>query len=86
MKVARPQQVTELTIVQCYGCGWKGMLAEAKKSIYIDWRPGMQIPASQGGNGTNWRCPQCRELIFYTRNDHRRKDISPEGHQFRSVI
>jgi hypothetical protein len=83
---ARPQQVTELTKVQCFGCGWEGILAEAAQSIYIDLRPAYQIPASQGGNGKNWRCPLCKELIFYTRSDHTRKDIAPQGHSYRSVI
>lgn len=81
-----PQQVTPLTKVQCYGCGWKGQLLEAKQSVFIDWRPGRQIPASEGGNGKNYRCPQCKELIFYTRYDNNRKIISPSGHQYREAI
>ena len=85
MKI-RPQTVTQATSVQCYGCGWKGILAEAKQSIYLDMRPGYTISASQGGNGKNWRCPQCKSLIFFTRNDHTRKDIAPEGHQFKHMV
>ena len=85
-KQARPQLVTELTKAECYGCGWKGILAEAAQSIYIDMRPGYQIPASQGGNGKNWRCPNCKTLLFFTRSDYKRKDIAPLGHQFKSVV
>lgn len=85
MRRAIPQTVTEMTDVQCYSCGWKGMLGEAKKSIYIDNRPGMLIPTSQGGNGTRWRCPLCKELIFYTTNV-RGNIIAPAGHQYRSMV
>lgn len=81
------QQVTQLTDVQCYGCGWKGILAEARQSIYIDHRPMYFIPAADGGNGTNWRCPECKNLIFYTRKSvDKRQIIAPEGHQYRSVV
>ena len=86
---AIPQEVTELTNVQCYGCGWKGMLAEAKKSIYLDIRKAKFIPAAEGGNGNNWRCPLCGELIFYTRryaDDYQRKIIAPGGHQYRKIV
>ena len=82
----RPQEVTEETVTQCYGCGWEGPLGDAKKSIYLDHRPAYFIPADQGGNGRRWRCPVCGELIFYTVSDHRRKDIGAQGHQFRGVI
>ena len=78
----KPQIVTQYTPVQCYGCGWKGQLYEAKQSIYIDHRPGMMIPAVKGGNGKNYRCPLCTQLIFYTRNDNTGKIQAPQGHQF----
>jgi len=83
---AVPQTVTLGTNVQCYGCGWKGMLCEAKQSIWLDIRPRFFIPAQNGGNGKNYRCPDCRQLIFYTRNDHLRKDIAPQGHQFKHTV
>lgn len=81
-----PQTVTLLTHTQCYGCGWKGQLFEAKQSIFLDWRPGMLIPASKGGNGKNYRCPQCGGLIFYTRNDNNGKIIAPQGHQYHEIL
>ena len=83
---ARPQEVTELTVVECYGCGWKGPLMDAAKSVYLDNRPGFTIPAAEGGNGKRWRCPDCKELLFYTINDHTRKNIGAEGHQFRDIV
>jgi hypothetical protein len=81
---ARPQQVTPLTNVQCYGCGWKGILAQSKQSIYIDSR--WPVSASNGGNGKNYRCPLCKQLIFYTRYDNRRQIIAPQGHQYRNAV
>ena len=80
------QIVTLGTDVECYGCGWKGILAEAKQSIYLDMRPGHLISAKNGGNGKNYRCPICKQLIFYTRNDNNRKNIDPGGHQYRNVV
>jgi len=85
----QPQLVTPLTDVQCYGCGWKGILAEAKQSVYLDIREENFIPAAYGGNGKNWRCPICNELIFMTRrykNDPLRKDHAPHGHQYREAV
>jgi hypothetical protein len=78
--------VTPATDVQCYGCGWKGVIGQSAQSVYLDMRPGMLIPASQGGNGKNFRCPKCRELIFYTRYDNNRKIIGPSGHQYRDAV
>ena len=85
MKVTeKPQVVTLMTDVQCYSCGWKGMLGESKQSVYLDHRN--LIPASMGGNGKNYRCPQCSQLIFYTRYDNSRKIIAPQGHQFNDDV
>ena len=81
-----PKQLTPLSKVQCYGCGWKGMLAEAKQSIWLSPDPRYFVPAQEGGNGKIWRCPQCTQKIFYTGYDHNRKIIAPAGHQYRNVI
>lgn len=83
--VLKPQIVTQFTPVQCYGCGWKGQLIESKQSIYLDHRPGMLIPAAKGGNGKNYRCPLCGQLIFFTRNDNTGKTKAPQGHQYREI-
>lgn len=82
-----PKTVTLETMFKCpAGCGWHGMLGESKIAIYLDWRPEYFIPANQGGNGYVYRCPDCKEKLFYTKNDHKRKDIAPEGHQFKQII
>lgn len=83
---ARPQTVTQGTIVQCPSCGWKDYLGNAAQSIYLDHRPGRLIPAERGGNGKNYRCPLCKHLIFFTRYDNNRQIIAPCGHQFKSII
>ena len=83
---ARPQTVTKGTVVQCPNCGWKDYLGNCAQSIVLDHRPGMLIPADQGGSGKNYRCPLCKHLIFFTRYDHNRKVIAPLGHQFKDVV
>lgn len=83
--IAKPQTVTLETQVQCYGCGWKDMLGNSKISMWLDHRPDMLIPINQGGNGKNYRCPECQDLIFYTRNEPGKKDIAPSGHQFKHI-
>ena len=83
---AKPAIVTPMTVVQCFSCGWKDHLGNAKQSIYLDHRPGRLVPAERGGNGKNYRCPQCRQLIFYTRYDNNRKVIAPQGHQYRETV
>ncbi len=91
---AKPQLVTQGTVVQCPSCGWKGYLGECIQSLYLDHRPGRLIPAELGGNGKNYRCPQkdsignhnCKHLIFFTRNDANRKNIAPNGHKFMDVV
>ena len=83
---AVPQVVTPGTVVQCYSCGWKDYLGNAKQSIYLDHRPGRLISADHGGNGKNYRCPKCGELLFFIRYDNNRKIIAPNGHQFRNVV
>jgi hypothetical protein len=87
MKITEKQQTVTLgTDVQCYSCGWKGMLGEAKQSIVLDHRPGHFIPSEMGGSGKNYRCPHCKTLIFYVRYDNNRKIIAPSGHQFKDVV
>jgi hypothetical protein len=87
MKITeKPQTVTLGTPVQCYSCGWKGLLGEAKQSIVIDHRPEYFIPSERGGNGKNYRCPHCKSLIFYVRYDNNRKIVAPSGHKFKDVI
>jgi len=83
---AVPQTVTQGTVVQCPSCGWKDYLGNAAQSIYLDHRPGRLIPAENGGNGKNYRCPLCKHLIFFTRNDANRKNIAPNGHKFMDVV
>jgi predicted RNA-binding Zn-ribbon protein involved in translation (DUF1610 family) len=83
---ARPQTVTQGTIVQCPSCGWKNYLGNAAQSIYLDHRPGMLISAEHGGNGKNYRCPECKHLIFFTRYDSNRQIIAPQGHKFKNVV
>ena len=82
---AKKQVVTLGTVVQCYNCGWTGYLGECKQSIVLDHRPGMTIPAEYGGNGKNYRCPHCRQMIFYTRYDNNRQIIAPQGHQYKDI-
>lgn len=85
MKVeAKPAVVTQMTVVQCFACGWKDHLGNADQSIYLDYRN--LIPASKGGNGKNYRCPQCKQLLFFTRYDNNRKIIAPQGYQYKEVI
>ena len=87
MKVeAKPQVVTPMTVVQCYACGWKDYLGNAAQSIYLDHRPGRLIAAERGGNGKNYRCPQCKNLIFYVRYDNNRKIVAPQGYQYRETV
>ena len=80
---AVPQTVTRTTDVQCYGCGWKGMLGESKESIYLDHRPGRAIPAHLGGNGKRWRCPDCGNLIFEVAHYHK-GSFATNGHEFKN--
>lgn len=84
--IAKPAVVTQETVVQCYHCGWKDYLGNASQSIYLDHRPGFLIPAERGGNGKNYRCPQCKELIFYVRYDHNGQIIATQDHQYRNII
>lgn len=76
---AIPMQVTRNTDVQCYGCGWKGLLGESKESVYIDARD--PIPAAVGGNGKRWRCPDCSSLIFEVKH-YSKGSFAANGHQF----
>jgi len=83
---AKPQLVTQGTIVQCPQCGWKDYLGNAAQSIFLDHRPGRLVSAERGGNGKNYRCPLCKHLIFFTRYDNNRQIIAPAGHQFKNVV
>jgi hypothetical protein len=83
---AKPAVVTQGTVVQCYGCGWKDYLGNAAQSVWLDHRPGHLISAEQGGNGKNYRCPKCKELIFYVRYDRNRQIIAPKGYQYKNVV
>ena len=83
---AKPQLVTQGTVVQCPQCGWKDYLGNAVQSIFLDHRPGRLVSAERGGNGKNYRCPLCKHLIFFTRYDNNRQIIAPAGHQFKNVV
>jgi len=81
-----PRNLTPMSDVECWGCGWKGILAQAKQSIWLSPDPRYLIPASKGGNGKIWRCPLCTQKIFYVGYDNKGKTIAPSGHQYSDAV
>ena len=47
--------------IKCGTCGWAGLLGDAKCAIYIDQR--YMTPVNLGGDGYNFRCPECRGKV-----------------------
>jgi hypothetical protein len=75
-----PKVLTRSDWVQCYGCGWKGLLGESKESVYIDIRN--PIPSHLGGNGKRFRCPECAQKIFEVMH-YSTGSFAPNGHEYR---
>ena len=48
-------------------CGWRGSLGECSHAIWLDPDPRKAKSVIYGGNGSNYRCPKCWTLLYYTR-------------------
>ena len=53
------------TTVHCPHCGWQGAYAETKIALWIDLK--IQTPVTMGGDGRNYRCPKCGDMLAATR-------------------
>jgi len=47
--------------VECYACGWVGMIYETKVGLWLDMND--PTPVANGGDGKNYRCPMCKNKV-----------------------
>lgn len=67
-EIALKMRVDQFQTVKCPQCKHKYMLGELKPAMHLELiNTGKFRPPDAGGNGWNYRCPNCKVLIYAPR-------------------
>jgi phage FluMu protein Com len=67
-EIALKMRINQYQKVKCNRCGVVALLGDLKPALYVqNISTGLFRPPDMGGNGYNFRCPNCKGLIYTPR-------------------